>query len=51
MEEYLGHHDLRTCHRWIFTYVKSMVHSSDTANVEQLKEKNYCSVCNIETAK
>ena len=38
MEEYLGHHDLRTCHPCIFR-VKSTVYSSDVANVEQLKEK------------
>ena len=33
-------HKLRTCHRWItYRVFKSMVCSSDVANVEQLKEK------------
>ena len=49
MEEYLGH--LSPLDSYLCGHNKSMVHSSDTANVEQLKEKNYCSVCNIETAK
>ena len=42
MEEYLGHHDLRTCFQpdfYLCGHVQSMVYSSDTANVEQLKEK------------